>query len=30
MTGSKKDLIRYRIVRAKDTYDDALILTEHR
>jgi len=28
MTGTKKDLIHYRIVRAKDTYDDALILSE--
>lgn len=28
MTGSKKDLIRYRIARAKDTYDDALILAD--
>jgi hypothetical protein len=24
MTGYKNDLINYRIVRAKDTYDDAL------
>ena len=28
MTGSKSDLINYRIARAKDTYDDALILSE--
>lgn len=28
MTGTKKDLINYRIARAKDTYDDALILSE--
>jgi uncharacterized protein (UPF0332 family) len=28
MTGTKKDLINYRIARAKDTYDDALILAE--
>ncbi len=28
MTGSKKDLIDYRIARAKDTYDDAIILSE--
>ncbi len=28
MTGTKKDLINYRIVRAKDTYDDAMILAE--
>lgn len=28
MTGSKKDLIRYRLARAKDTYDDAMILAE--
>ncbi len=28
MTGSKKELIRYRIARAKDTYDDALILAD--
>jgi uncharacterized protein (UPF0332 family) len=28
MTGTKDDLIRYRIVRAKDTYDDAQILAE--
>lgn len=28
MTGTKKDLIKYRIARAKDTYDDALILAE--
>lgn len=26
MIASKKDLVRYRIARAKDTYDDALIL----
>jgi uncharacterized protein (UPF0332 family) len=28
MTGTKTDLINYRIARAKDTYDDALILAE--
>ena len=28
MTGLKDDLISYRIARAKDTYDDALILAE--
>jgi len=28
MTGTKNDLIYYRIARAKDTYDDALILSE--
>ncbi len=28
MTGTKSDLINYRIARAKDTYDDALILVE--
>lgn len=28
MTGTKEDLISYRIARAKDTYDDALILAE--
>ena len=28
MSGTKKDLINYRIARAKDTYDDALILAE--
>jgi uncharacterized protein (UPF0332 family) len=28
MTGSKSDLIRYRLSRAKDTYDDALILAD--
>ncbi len=28
MTGTKNDLIKYRIARAKDTYDDALILAE--
>ncbi|MFV0590657.1 MAG: HEPN domain-containing protein [Draconibacterium sp.] len=28
MTGTKNDLIKYRIARAKDTYDDALILSE--
>jgi len=28
MTGTKKDLINYRIAKAKDTYDDALILSE--
>ena len=26
MKGSKKDLIRYRLARAWDTYDDAMIL----
>ena len=29
MIGSKKDLIKYRIARAKDTYDDALILADN-
>ncbi len=28
MIGTKNDLIRYRLSRAKDTYDDALILAE--
>jgi len=28
MTATKNDLINYRIARAKDTYDDALILAE--
>ena len=28
MTGAKNDLINYRIAKAKDTYDDALILSE--
>jgi hypothetical protein len=28
MTGSKEDLIIYRINRAKDTLDDAIILVE--
>ena len=28
MTGTKDDLIKYRIDRAKDTYDDAQILAE--
>ena len=28
MTGTKNDLINYRIARAKDTYDDALILAK--
>jgi len=28
MTGTKNDLINYRIARAKGTYDDALILSE--
>jgi len=28
MTGTKDDLINYRIARSKDTYDDALILSE--
>ncbi|MEI8203952.1 MAG: HEPN domain-containing protein [Bacteroidota bacterium] len=28
MKGTKKDLIKYRIERAKDTFDDALILAE--
>jgi hypothetical protein len=26
MTGSKRDLINYRLSRAKDTLDDAIIL----
>ena len=30
MTGTKKDLIKYRIDRAKDTYDDALILADNK
>ena len=29
MTGTKKDLIRYRIDRAKETLDDARILSEN-
>jgi hypothetical protein len=28
MTGTKRDLIEYRIKRAKDTFEDALILSE--
>ena len=28
MTGTKEDLIKYRMARAFDTYDDALILAE--
>lgn len=28
MTGTKKDLINYRLERAKDTLDDANILAE--
>jgi uncharacterized protein (UPF0332 family) len=28
MTGTKKDLIEYRTKRAKDTFEDALILAE--
>jgi uncharacterized protein (UPF0332 family) len=28
MTGTKEDLIKYRIARAKDVYDDAQILAE--
>jgi uncharacterized protein (UPF0332 family) len=28
MTGTKTDLVNYRIARAKDTYEDALILSE--
>lgn len=28
MTGTKNDLINYRIARAKDTYDDAIILSK--
>lgn len=28
MKGSKKDLIRYRLLRARDTYEDAQILAE--
>ncbi len=28
MTGTKNDLINYRIARARDTYDDAQILAE--
>jgi len=30
MTGSKEDLIKYRIIRAKDTLDDAMILADKR
>jgi uncharacterized protein len=29
MTGSKKDLVNYRLSRAKDTFEDALILAEN-
>jgi len=28
MTGSKRDLINYRLGRAKDTFDDAIILAD--
>ena len=28
MTGTKADLVAYRIARAKDTYEDAVILSE--
>ena len=28
MIGSKEDLVKYRLERAKDTLDDALILSE--
>ena len=28
MTGSKKDLIKYRLARAWDTFDDAKILED--
>lgn len=28
MTGTRGDLIKYRLARAKETYDDALILAE--
>ncbi len=28
MTGSKRDLINYRLIRAKDTFEDAIILAE--
>lgn len=28
MTGNKEDLIKYRLYRAKDTFEDALILAE--
>ncbi len=28
MTGSKKELVNYRLSRAKDTFEDALILAE--
>ena len=28
MSGNKSDLIKYRLERARDTYDDALILSE--
>ena len=28
MTGTKDDLIKYRIIKAKDTYEDAQILAE--
>ena len=30
MTGSKADLINYRLDRALETYDDSLILRERR
>lgn len=30
MKGSKEDLIRYRLARAKETYEDAQILTEEK
>ena len=29
MTGPKKDLVNYRLSRAKDTFEDALILAEN-
>ena len=29
MTGSKKDLIKYRLARAKDIFDDARILADN-
>jgi uncharacterized protein (UPF0332 family) len=29
MTGSKADLIKYRLSRAKDTFDDARILADN-
>ncbi|MBA7548655.1 hypothetical protein ES705_41120 [subsurface metagenome] len=28
MTGSQKEIIRYRLARARDTYEDALILVD--